>query len=546
MKTQDYKSQFSRYVLTFVLAAYSLIIAFTQNYERLSADATIYLDLAKKYLNGDLTNAINGYWGPMLAWLFIPFMFFKIRPEFAINALNLIVGVVTIYGVWVLSYRFEITEKIRVAVVISLLPIMLFYSLVELIDFLLVCFIVYYLSIIFDNQYSKKVSKGILCGITGSLAYFSKYYAFPFFIVHFFIMNAMHYINSPAGQQRRMVLRNALAGFITFALISGLWVTAISLKYGHFTFSNTGKGNFAPIGPDAPQEGLERGVVIFHKGLFPPTNETATSAWEDPSYLWKDVKSWSPLDSPAHFIYFVKNIIRNIIDTLGIFESYSRLSIALLIAHILLILAGPINKKLLRGDRFYSLITILIYAGGYMPFHVENRYLWIINILLLLIGGHILTVMFKHDFFNKNIVQNFLIIIFVLSFIITPLKSYAQAGKNNINKDMYLLSRILKDKYHIKGNIASNREWKHIPVHDSWHKTFRLSFWLNSKYYGQTEAVISDEDLKNELERYNIDYYFFWGDPGDIPDFLLEYKEITNGEFPDLRIFHLKSKNDKQ
>lgn len=538
------RNSFSVYSLIIVLIAYSALIAFTQNYERLSADSTIYLDLAKKYLSGDFANAVNGYWGPMLAWLFIPFLYFKITPVTSMNTLNLIIGLLTILGVWILSYRFELSEKIRGAVILSLLPLMLFFSLVELIDFLLVCFIIYYLGIIFSNEYQNKLSRGIFCGIFGALAYFSKSYAFPFFLVHFLIMNVLHFIRSSARHEKRNVLRNAIAGFVVFVLISAPWITAISMKYDRLTFSNTGKGNFAPIGPDDPKTGLERGVIIFHKGLFPPTNETATSVWEDPSYIWKDITSWSPLDSTLHFKYFIKNILRNIVETLNIFETSSRLSIAIFVAYVLLLIAGPFNIHLLRGDRFYAFVTVLVYAGGYLPFHLEHRYLWTVNILLLLMGGHVLNVMFQNVFFNKKILQNVLIAIVALSFMLTPLKSYAQAGKNNINKEMYKLSILLKDRYHIQGNVASNREWEHVAIHDSWHKTFRLSYWLNSKYYGQTEAVINDDDLKSELEKFGIDYYFIWGESQNIPGFLSDYKELTNGEFDDLKIYSLKEKNN--
>jgi hypothetical protein len=152
--------------------------------------------------------------------------------------------------------------------------------------------------------------------------------------------------------------------------------------------------------------------------------------------------------------------------------------------------------------------------------------------------------MFKNSFFNKKILQNLLIAIFALSFMLTPLKSYARAGKNNINKEMYNLATILKNKHILEGNLASNREWIHVPVHDSWHKTFRLSYWLNSQYYGQTQAVISDEDLVKELRKYDIDYYFIWGEPQKEHMFLSEYKELTKGEFPDLRIYSLKEKNN--
>jgi hypothetical protein len=446
----------------------------------------------------------------------------------------------TIVGVWILSHRFEISEKIRGAVILSLLPIMLLFALVALFDFLLVCFIVYYLGIVFNNEYHNKLSRGVFCGILGALAYFSKSYAFPFFIVHFLVMNVIHFIRRSTKHEKRNVLRNAIAGFVVFLFISTPWISAISMKYDHLTFSNQGKGNFAPIGPDDPKTGLERGVIIFHKGFFPPTNKTSPSLCDDPSYIWENIESWSPLDSTSHFKHFIKNILHNIIEAIDIFEQYSKLSIAIIISCILMLMAGLLNSQPLM---LYSFVTILIYTGGYLPFHLELRYLWTVYILLLLMGGQVLTFIFRNSFFNKKILQNVLIALFALSFMFTPLRHYARAGNNNMNKEMYNLSTELKNKYKIQGNIASNREWEHIATHDSWHKTFRLSYWLNGRYYGQTQAVISDDELAKELEKYNIDYYFVWGESQNIPQFLSNYREITNGAFTDLKIYSLKEDN---
>ena len=102
---------------------------------------------------------------------------------------------------------------------------------------------------------------------------------------------------------------------------------------------------------------------------------------------------------------------------------------------------------------------------------------------------------------------------------------------------MYIFGKELSARYDIQGNIASNRQQLLTSTHDSWHKTFRLAYWLKSRYYGQAREKISDNDLENELKRHNIDYYFFWGDPDSTPQFLNQFREITDGEIPGLRIY---------
>lgn len=510
----------------------------TYQYIRLSADSTLYLSIAEKYLRGEFKDAVNGYWGPLLSWLLIPFLYFGSSHVFAINALDLIFCIFAIIGIWKLSFRVEMNENIRSAVVLSSFPIVFYYSLVQPFDLLLICILVYYLGIVFKNNYPERITSGIVSGVLGSFAYFSKSYALPFFIAHFLVMNILHLLKCATAFDRKKVLRNALAGFILFSLISGVWVGLLSNKYGYFTFSNMGKTNLAILAPGHPQGGLEFGQPMFYKGFFEPPNKTAIVAWEDPSYI--KVDSWSPLGSSAYLKHFMKLILNNVHHALNVYEFFSTLSIGIIIAYVLLLTVQPFKEIIKRGDLIYPLITIIIYTGGYLPFHFEERYIWIVNILLLLMGGYVLTELFKKDFFSSKTRKNILIGCFMASFIFTPVKLTIQ-GRNSMDKDMYNLCTDLK-QYSIQGNFASNREY--VPVHDAWHKTFRIAYWLKGRYYGQAMQGINDEDLENEIKKYKIDYYFFWGESKNVPQFLSYYKEVTDGNIPGLKIFSLKEKID--
>jgi hypothetical protein len=533
-----FKSSFA--FLLIVLVSYSVFLLNFHHYERLTGDAALYLGIAEKYVSGDFGNAINGYWGPLLSWLLIPFLFLGSTHLFAINALNWIFGFLTIVGVWRLSYKFEMDDRIRSLILIPLLPILLFISLIQPMDFLLLCILIYYLNIIFRKDYPDRLFNALLCGVLGAFAYFSKPYGLPFFISHFLLINTCHYFRNSSKEHKKNVLRNVLAGFVLFSLLSGIWIALISNKYGHITFSNMGRGVFASLGPGSVHGTLEKGDPIIIDGFFEPPNETAFVIYEDPSYARK--KTWSPLESRSSFKHFTSNFIENIFEGLRIYESYSRLSIAIVIAYILLIFVQPFNKLLTRSDLLYPLLTILLYTGGYMPFHFESRYLWIINILLLLMGGNVLTELFKYEFFKKNLLKNILAFIFIVSFVLTPIKSTIYIGKNDINKKMSTLGAELNKRYDIHGNIASNRQKMQVAIHDSWHNTYRLAYWLNSRYYGQARENISDEDLEKELKTYDIDYYFFWNESISPPRFMLQYKELTGGEIPGLKIYSLNEK----
>lgn len=522
-------------ILLIVIAVYALLSFTRHQYVRLTADSMLYFSIAQKYLSGDFQNAINGYWGPLLAWLLIPFLYLGVSHVVAINALDALIGILIIVGVWKLSYRFEMTDKIRGFILISSLPMVLKFSLVQPMDFLLVCILVFYLCIVFNRDYPKYVSSGIFSGILGSLAYLTKAYAFPFFLAHFSLINIMHYFKNVAREDRQKVLRNAVAGFVLFSLISGVWIIKISEKYGHLTFSTMRDTNFNAPGPEAMGGGLEFGVPVFYEGFFEPPNETAFVIWEDPSYLRG--QKWSAWQSKDHFIHFVRLILKNISDCLKIFETFSTFSVAIIIAYMLLLCEKPWSKISFCDDLLYPLVTAILFTGGYLLFHLEERYLWLINILLLLMGGLTINAMMQRDFFKPESRKNILIAVFILSFIFTPVKYVLQANRGGMDTDMYYLNTNLK-KYNIKGRIASNQEY--VPVHDAWHKTFRSAYWLNSRYYGQARENINDNELENELKKYDVDYYFLWGEGNRIPQFLSEDQEITKNEIPGLKIYKLK------
>ncbi len=148
-----------------------------------------------------------------------------------------------------------------------------------------------------------------------------------------------------------------------------------------------------------------------------------------------------------------------------------------------------------------------------------------------------LNTLIHKDFFELNLRKNILIVCFTLSFIFTPSKYVVQAGRGGMDTFMYDVSTDLRH-YNIKGNLASNREHD---THDAWHKTFRLAYWLDSRYYGQSREGIDDKTLESDLEKYNIDYYFLWGEGSRIPEFLATYQEVTDNEIPGLKVYSLKS-----
>jgi hypothetical protein len=389
---------------------------------------------------------------------------------------------------------------IRTCILFSLIPIILYFTFSVITpDLLMVCILIYYLNIIYSPKYSEKSSYALACGLLGALAYFAKSYAFPFFIVHFALFNFLHYFKNI--DNRKKTLKNLFLGFLIFFVISGVWIGAISYKEGEITYSTAAEFNHNLVGPDS-----SKGWTIQYLGDSPV-----------------HIEPWSPFESWYNFKYQLKLIFTNTIQTINIFTLFSYFSIIILLAY-LLIFIKPV-KEALKDDRIYPFLTIILFSAGYTLVLLEERYLWLADILLLLMGGYLINLFFKNKFFT-NYKKTLVILIFIGSFLVMPLLFLY--GNVNQGKDIYILANEIEKQHDIYGNIATN---------DNYNKMIYLSYYLNAEYLGQTKKENITE-LKKDLNKNNIDFYFVWNS-SDTPLFI-PYKEITAGSLNGLKIYSVK------
>lgn len=529
----DYKSFFNNNrTLIFILTIYLLLGLFFLNYYQyiINADAISYISIAKYYINGNYADAVNGYWGPLFSWLLVPFLFLGTNPFYSlysVRVLSLLIGIFTIVGIRKLSYQFEMEETIRTVILISMIPVVLYFALISYItpDLLVTCLLVYYFSIIFHSEYPNNPLNGVLCAIIGVLAYLAKSYVFPFFVVHFTLFNIYYYFNGVKVRKRKNVIKNFVLGISIFLVISGVWVGIISQKYDHLTIGTAGEYNEALVGP---------GIVnhpMLYQGIIQPPNENAVSAWEDPSYI--KISSWSPFESVNTFNHQLGILSDNILKIIYYYELFSILSLLIIVASLLLLIKKPFGKS--NQILGFSLATIFLYSVGYCLILVEDRYLGVVYIILMLMGGYLINVLFKTDLLNswdKNFLSRFkmiILIVFILSFMLLPVSSLLQdtIGSNSpysTGRTLFSLTDSL-DNYNVSGRIASD---------DKWHGSLYLSYYLDSKYYGKIDQNNS-MDLQKELEENNIDYYFVWNNPDDVH--LSQYKDITGDKLGYLNVF---------
>ncbi|MCE7697955.1 MAG: glycosyltransferase family 39 protein, partial [Methanobacterium paludis] len=219
--------------LIVVLVLYSLLTVIYFHYYQYTTggDELSYINIAHEYAVGKWGDAINGYWSPLYSWLMTPFLLLGSTPLYAVyvsKIVSLIIGFFTIISINRLSRTFELSNVVKRALLFSLIPVISFFSLMyNTPDLLLVCVLVYYLTVIFDPEYSDKWFNGVLCGFLGALAYLTKSFAFPFFLAHFILFNLIYYFRGLNSQKKRNVLKNMVLGLFVFFVIGGLWTGTI-------------------------------------------------------------------------------------------------------------------------------------------------------------------------------------------------------------------------------------------------------------------------------------------------------------------------------
>ena len=478
-------------------------------WHQIDADGISYISIALRYIQGDFYGALNGYWGPLLSWLMIPLITLGADPLKAAKVVQFASGGVALCGLWLLADGFGLRGMARRVTMIAAAPMAWAFFMVAISpDLMATGFALLYMGLLWRWRREPSFRKGMALGTLGALAYLSKSYLLPFFIVHFSVFTAAQLYKLPEG--RKTALAQFAGGLLLLAALSSPWIHALSGKYGGITVNTTGKYNMAVVGPDYI------GHPMNWQGFFPPSDDSALSVWEDPAAI--PVKTWSPFSNPLHQL---KIILRNLGFTLWAFFSVS--AFALLLPFML---AGMWKQdSSSRAYILFAIFSLTLYFAGYLPIVTRARYLYPCYFILLL-----LSMLAAEAVARKYRAETRLIIFaaIALSFLSAPAANLSQ----NINsgKQYPVMAKILSEKYGLSGNIASNENWM---------ETLYVSYFLRSagapvRYFGEMRKGLPSGELAPELERLKIDYFLVWRNDRLAPD---GWNELTDGNLKDLRIY---------
>ena len=508
-------SHLQTYAPAFTLAILGVALLPLYRYQ-INQDAITYISIAKKYAQADWYNAINGHAYPLLSWIMAPFLMSGIDPLLISKIVCLIIGIATIIAMGALCVQLGFNRQRTLLCQFCSLPAILYFAYTVITpDLLLGAILLVYHRCALAPAYSRKVRYGIMCGIAGGFAYLTKSYCLLFFLFHFPLLNCWYYFKNN-GAERKKIIFGFLSGMAFFLIICVGWSNAISTKYGTTTSSNQGSVILSAISP-YPWAGPDH--------LIEPPNSTAVSIWEDPHEAFTQ-RHWSPFLSRADFKYWLHFIVRNLRVSAWTFFIFSPIGFCICLWY-----GGDImRRRYLSGSdqiAVYIAGTCAVYVGGYCLLISEERYLWPLFFLFIILSMLGFTQLIEKKYFKHRTPLTCALLIFCLSFAVMPA---GMLYKNvNTGQEHALLGQKLHDV------IAPGSK---LVFDTKWYESLFLTFHLQSQIYGTADNIPTTK-LGDELQRCAIDYFILWQHSPDEYPFLNKASEIRVNGLQELRIFRL-------
>jgi|GEM_PF-1723767 len=459
----------------------------------LDDDGIGYATITRRWAQGDFFNAINGYWSPLHSWIALPFHLAGADLLNSFRISNVLIGVSIIWVMHLLTARIELKKSMKALILLMAVPILLYMSYYELAADILFCLLfLLYVNVCAAGDVFGRSRKIVLCAFIGFLAYLSKAYAFPLFIGHFVCWQYWLSKRSLLPGRKKQLVKNIVTGLLVFFILSLPWIIALHHKYDMWTFGYAGRLNLSwQVMP------LPAAHVDFFNAPHLPDSPTL---WEDPYYA--QGRLYHSFSSMVTFGNQLKIILHNMIKLIATLNELSFLSIGLLMAMLLYVF------KTRSGMLLLFLLSVILLPVGYLFIHIEQRFLWPAIFILLLSGFHLLSFFFRTYRFHY-IAKNICWILFIASFLITPLNAL-QDMIGEGRTDYELAAHMRSDGRNLK--LASNPEYYSVMR--------KAAFISGNQYYEIVQHQHSHEQLAYAAKEAGIEYfYFFYKDVSDLSNF---------------------------
>ena len=374
-------------VLWAILLAYGLGVAAAAVYqaEQTDPDGISYIRLAGYLTEGHVGRSVTGHWSPLLSWLIAPLLMIGLPGLHAGRVVLALGGGFVVWMVWMFGGRLGLRPLPRSLATMTAAVMAVGWT-TEVItpDVILTGLLLAYLTVISKPDLLRRRATAIAVGALGGLAFLTKAYALPFFLVHFPLTLWLRSGETAEterprfGRRFRAALLPWAVGMAGCIVVSGVWIATLSVKYGRFTVTTVGGHAHRYFAP--PQAGFRPKHMWNH--LIIPADYAMTK-WEDPDTS-DFPPTWSPFASGANLRHAARRVFAN----LRVFcLELSATPFAL--APLALLAVAILFRRNWFGSSFQArwlLLTVVIYVVGYLGFHVVRRFfqpVMLIDVLLV-------------------------------------------------------------------------------------------------------------------------------------------------------------------
>jgi hypothetical protein len=467
-------------VLLLYAACYVLLYPFYQYI--FDDDGIGYLMVVKHLSKGDFYNGINGYWSPLHSWLILPFYKAGINEFTAFKVSNGLIGAGILITINSLLNKTPVSLKGKFTALLVCIPIVLSYAFFEVgADILFCLLLLIFIHIITESDFFENRTKNVLCALVGGLCYFSKSYGFPFFFLSFTLVQLILYKKASRINKKRLLAMNLGIGYTIFLLLALPWIYTLYSKYHFITFGYSGRLNY--------EWTLYKSRATTTQLITAPPNNLLC-LWEDPWY-----NPQQPIPYSSFFTFALKQlrvILKTFTDALSCYFEISFLAPAIILCSILYVIKTRDTRLTLL------LLFVVLLPAGYLPVHIETRFLWPSTFLILLFG-YILVYQGLQFMQPARYIRFLAWCLFFGSFLIQPVNQLKDKAGNDAA--VFQLAAALQAKG-VKGKLACSIE--------NYSEAERVAYLTGNRFYSLTRVKYSYEELLAACRQYHIDYYFFY------------------------------------
>lgn len=449
-------------------------------------DATAYLTIIKRYLAGDLSKAVNGYWSPWSCWLVAGLAGMT---KWSLMASAVAVNTLAAVGFLFISHSFlklfNVSNALQWLAKLILAVFLSYAVFGQLFDDLWECFfLLSALRLMLRDDFKQRIWLWVVVGLLGTLAYYAKAYAFPFFILNTLVCT--YFI----ADNKVQWLKISATCIVVMLAGSMPWIIALHNKYGVWMTSTAGKLNLSwyTVGHGFWKEGITH--------MIPPVYGDSPYYWEDP-YM---VNGAAP-NALSSFAMLKMQLIRIPFNILKLMRSMTELSavFTVLFGVMLMIVLSELARGFFPKQMHVAAISFLLFPLGYVLINFEARYLWYMLPLAMVMGALLLEKVFEH-FADRRLVKPTAYLLFALSFIYFPVLEM---------KKMY---KVGEEDQRVADRMAVlNGSFTAMPQPGAQLQGIeRIAYFSGKPFYAIPYHDLTHEELLAEMKRYGVRYYIYF------------------------------------